>query len=333
MLKRFDVWLQQLEFTKNIHGIAIGIAVLLLVLAGVLAPTTNALSISSGRDCDENAVIKCGALTINELKEKYASSQGAAAIFSHFGISSQDISNLTNGTTVEGKVTKGGRVVVDGKTVATGAMTAGRQNMSGSTATTRNGVTFYVRSPDASFQSASLKAFVVLDKDGQFVFAVIASCGNPVKATPVKKEKPPEQPKPTPPAPTPPQPQPETPQPPAPQPTPPPAAPQQQQQQQQNSSSSATANVTINNEKTEQPTPPAPQPQPEIPPQPTVIEKVEVPPPAPTVEAAPTATAPVTQELPKTGMESVSSTLSIVGLTTLAGTIAHMLYTRRKATR
>jgi outer membrane biosynthesis protein TonB len=80
---------------------------------------------------------------------------------------------------------------------------------------------FYQRPPSVSFQMDALPAFVSM-KDGRFQFAILASCGNAVMATPrVVASKP----RPAAPAvqPTP-----------APSPTPPPAAPAQMQSQSQN---------------------------------------------------------------------------------------------------
>jgi hypothetical protein len=143
---------------------------------------SGALTIVSSRDCDDNAVIRCGARNFDELTTRYSNS-GVAIIYSAFGINQQDISNIANAA-VEGQVTKSGEVIVGGKVVATNAMTAGRLNMAGSTKVTSGGVIFYKRPPSVSFVSSSLPAFVVMNGD-KFVFAIIASCGNPVIATPV----------------------------------------------------------------------------------------------------------------------------------------------------
>lgn len=93
--------------------------------------------------------------------------------------------------------------------VATGALTGGRQDISGSTREDVGGTVFFVRPPSVSFASSPLSAFVVM-VNGQFKFAIIASCGNAVKATPVAPApKPAPKPAPTPapkPTPTPPPP-------------------------------------------------------------------------------------------------------------------------------
>ena len=190
------------------------------------------VTFSSNRDCDNNAVIECGALTATELQQKYNASPSAQAIYTYFNISPADISNLTstsancenfntasnpaNGVCA-GTVTKSGTVLINGQIVAINAMTAGRQNMPGSTQETAGNTTFYTRPPSVSFVSDNLDAFVVMN-NGQFQYAILSSCGNPVRATPTTKAPP-----------APPVPQPTTP---TPQPTPPAPAPQVQQQQQ-----------------------------------------------------------------------------------------------------
>jgi len=153
---------------------------------------TQALSISSVRDCNANAVIHCGALSTAELQDKCSHDATIQVIFDDFGILSCNIGSM--GTIMSGQVTSSGQVFAGGKMVATNAITAGRQDIAGSQAVTKNGVTFFVRPPSVSFVSSPLAAFVVMSGN-QFKFAVLASCGNPVKAstitkTVVKKSKP-----------------------------------------------------------------------------------------------------------------------------------------------
>lgn len=84
-----------------------------------------------------------------------------------------------------GTVYKNGEVrLADGKLVATSAMTAGCQNISGSNTVSDGYMTFYTRPTSVSFASSALHAYVVM-KNGQFAYAILTSCGNPVKATPV----------------------------------------------------------------------------------------------------------------------------------------------------
>jgi len=116
------------------------------------------LSFNTVTDCDANAVIRCGAVTTAQLISRYnngTSTNTAKSIhdiYGYFGISSAAIQSIGS-TAVAGHVTKSGAVYVDGTgaAVATGAMTAGRQNMTGSTAVNFNGTTFYKRTPECLF--------------------------------------------------------------------------------------------------------------------------------------------------------------------------------------
>lgn len=173
---------------KFVHGMVTGAFIGIMVVTGIqVTAQAGALSISSARDCDSNAVINCGALTTKELQDRYSRS-GVAAIYNHFGISSSDISKVNN-TAVAGQVHKDGRITVNGTAVATGAITAGRENISGSTKVTSGGVTFYKRAPSVSFRPDSLSAFVIME-NGVFKYAILGACGNPVMGTPVKKNTP-----------------------------------------------------------------------------------------------------------------------------------------------
>lgn len=175
-----------------------------LVLSSIMAATTfiaapaNAASTqavsfpNSITNCDNNAVIRCGALSASDVVQAYNSDSYTQKVYQSFNISSSDIQNLP-ANAVAGTVTKSGNVIVDGKTVATGAMTAGRANMPGSTQITTQGITLFKRTPSVSFQQDSLDAYVVMSNN-QFKFAILPSCGNPISATPVPPPKPQPQP-------------------------------------------------------------------------------------------------------------------------------------------
>ena len=174
---------------KFVHGMITGAFVGIMVIVGLRASgVVSALTISSPRDCDSNAVINCGALTTAELQQRYTN-KGVASIYTYFDISASDI-NAANKTAVAGRVYKNGNVTVNNVVVATKARTAGRENISGSTKVTSGGVTFYTRPPSVSFHPDYINAFVVMN-DGQFAFAILGACGNPVSATAVPKKTPP----------------------------------------------------------------------------------------------------------------------------------------------
>jgi hypothetical protein len=176
---------------KFVHGMVAGAFVGVMLITGIrVTEQAGALSISSARDCDSNAVINCGALTTKELQTRY-SQKGVATIYNHFGITATDIKNVGT-TAVAGQVQKDGDVVVNGAVVATGAITAGRENISGSTKVTSGSTTFYKRAPSVSFRPNALSAFVIME-NGQFKYAILGACGNPVSAKPVPKKTPPVQ--------------------------------------------------------------------------------------------------------------------------------------------
>jgi hypothetical protein len=178
---------------KFVHGAILGAIVGVVIVSGLRGEQAAALSITAPRDCDSNAVINCGALNTTELKQRYGN-KGVSAIYDYFGIGSKAIDTIDT-SAAAGLVYKDGDVTVGGKTVATGAITAGRENITGSTKITSGGVTFYKRPPKVSFRPDSIAAYVVM-QDGQFKFAILAPCGNPVMATAVAKPTP--TPKPTP---------------------------------------------------------------------------------------------------------------------------------------
>ncbi|HSW65617.1 MAG TPA: hypothetical protein VLI54_00570 [Bacillota bacterium] len=168
-----------------VHGAFAGafIGIIALMIWQATLPAS-ALSLSSPRDCDSNAVINCGALTTTELTTRY-NNKGVGTIYASFGITAADIS-ATPTTAVAGRVYKDGTVKVGDTTVATAAITAGRENISGSTKVVSAGTTFYKRPPSVSFRVDSIAAYVVM-ANGQFKFAILAACGNPVTATAVPK--------------------------------------------------------------------------------------------------------------------------------------------------
>ncbi|HEX7632908.1 MAG TPA: PKD domain-containing protein [Candidatus Saccharimonadales bacterium] len=246
------------------HIVAFGVLVAVLVFGGL--SVSRPAQAASDTDCDNNAVIFCGVSSVDDLVSKYNNGDGTNSarsiqhIYTWFGISSDDIQSLA-GTARNGTVTRDGDVLVDGNIIATGATTAGRQDIQpGSTQHTAQDTTFFSRSPSVSFQSSSLAAYVVI-KDGVFQFAILKSCGNPVKAqakpAPAPTPKPTTQPAPAP-APTP-----------APQPTPAPSTSVCSGDTTNTNSGGVTSqggNCSINNttvvqQTQSQATPPVPPPQ------------------------------------------------------------------------
>lgn len=154
-----------------------------------MARPVAAQTVSSTRDNDANAVIKGGCLSVAECQQAFNNDASVRNIYSCFHINAADMNNMT-GHAVVGQVTDKNTVIVNGKTVATNAMTAGRQNIAGSTRSSCGNFPFFMRPPSVSFASSPLSAFVMMDSNNQFDFAILNSCGNPVMATPVKVKAP-----------------------------------------------------------------------------------------------------------------------------------------------
>jgi hypothetical protein len=290
------------EFRRSIgFGVLAGFLSFLMMIA----PGLQAQS-GGQRDCSSNSMIRCGTLSAAELRQKYRSQPDARAAFAHMGISQED---MANSNWRRGHVTSDGKVVVDGKTVATNAMTAGRQNMAGSRAVTKNGSTFYVRPTSASFSQGQIDALVAM-KNGRFQHAVLTSCGNPVKAKPVPK----------------------------------PAAKQKPQKKNQvvkkqviqHQEQSQSQQVTINNQPP--PTPTTPSPKEEVPPEPAPQpEQPETPAEVPVPVEQPAAVTPVESpapapvgkaELPDTGP---GQALGVSALVAIGGTVWYALYAQLRS--
>lgn len=156
------------------------IVVLLISIVGAvsLGQAAPVGAVDNSRDCDKYAIVYCGTMSTSEIKAKYNDGDNDK-VFSAFGINKSDIS----GNIREGIVYRDGRVVVNGKTVATGAIMAARHlggnAISGSETAKKVSV---------NKMSDAQTAFVKFDANGRFLWAVMKPCGNPVTGTPTKPE-------------------------------------------------------------------------------------------------------------------------------------------------
>lgn len=133
-----------------------------------------------------NDIIQGGASSITALRSSYKNKTPSdiQAIYgdSRYGITQSVIMNDTVRT---GSVTDKGEVLdANGKVIATGAKSLGRENISPSTKVTIANKTYYERSTSVSLVSSPLKAYLFYGSDGRLDGIIIADCGNPVRATP-----------------------------------------------------------------------------------------------------------------------------------------------------
>ena len=165
------------------------LASMLVVVAIATLTAIPAMAASQPRDYDSNAVMYGGAYSITELNNKlnngtgksYQSSAELTALYAKYGIKQADFGQLVDGT-----VNKHNQVIVNGKIVASNVYTMGRHDISGSTKISGLSYPLYLRHPSVSFLSESLPAFVSINYDGSYAYAILKPCGNIVTGSGVK---------------------------------------------------------------------------------------------------------------------------------------------------
>lgn len=168
--------------TIKIFAAGLGISLAVFILSGFGTVYAANVSFNSERDCNANSIIKCGAMSVSELQSDYKADSKTRAVYDWYGIKQADIDNMGQ-TAVAGIAHKNGNITVDGKVVAKDSISAGYNSGANRTKVTHNGVTFYNTASTAIFAEEKLDAYVVLNENGQFQYAILASCGNPMKAT------------------------------------------------------------------------------------------------------------------------------------------------------
>lgn len=180
------------------------------LFVGVMGASTAGIISSSNAyaaSCDKVNIAYCGLTGTNEasylssFKNYYNTNKSGHAasptvkkdytdlktVFAWAGASAADVAGMNAANTEVGTLYKDGRIVVNGKTVATNAWVSARfTNGAGFTHVTSN---VYARKTTTSFENSSAKVIVHM-QNGQMDFAVMVDCANAVKATPVKPETP-----------------------------------------------------------------------------------------------------------------------------------------------
>ncbi len=180
-----------MRITKKFYIAAASLVVAVGALVALNVTGTPSQAVSSFRNCNPDAIIKCGAITEAELLQKYDQNvQDVQSVYKHYGITRGDLAG-TASQIKHGTVYRDGRVVVDGKTVATGAYSVSRVKYT-SAGQPRNVVingTTYYEGPSMQIFTGAVDAFVYM-RNGQFHKAALSSCGNPLIATPPPAPKP-----------------------------------------------------------------------------------------------------------------------------------------------
>lgn len=182
------------------------LAVAFLTVLGVGSYINRINAEAAGGDCSDNSIIRCGINNYNDLTAKY--DQNATgdirAIMDHYWIKrTPEAGNRV----LEGIANNKGEVIADNRVVARNAASIGRKAIMHSRSIMIAGRTYYETThvDGKAFRAGTfqLPALVILDSKGNFKYAILKGCGNPIYAVPVPPPTPPTPPTPpaTPPAP------------------------------------------------------------------------------------------------------------------------------------
>lgn len=185
------------------------LAGLMITVMGVSASSVllqgNAFAASS---CDKVNIVYCGltgnsaASYISSFKADYASNVSGhkasptikhnytdlQAVYNWTGATSASVAGMNTTNTKLGTMYRDGHIVVDGKTVATGAIVTARFTDGAGFSKVEGNV--YARKTTTSLAEATAQVIVYMPNN-HAVFAVMTECGNAVKVTPVKVTPPP----------------------------------------------------------------------------------------------------------------------------------------------
>jgi uncharacterized repeat protein (TIGR01451 family) len=136
-------------------------------------------------DCSANAILHCGTTSRTDFISKVkANTQGdLQTVYNAYGLSTSDYSRFAS-TARNGYVYKDGRVVVDGRTVATDSRSLGRQAKPYSVPKVIGGKTYHESRSQDVFLSDSIPVMVLFTSKGQVETVVINDCGNPITTDP-----------------------------------------------------------------------------------------------------------------------------------------------------
>ncbi|NCU37937.1 DUF11 domain-containing protein [Candidatus Saccharibacteria bacterium] len=173
---------------KKLRALFIGVVVTITAFTAYAlldGDTTRALN-PSARDCDTNSIIYCGAITPSELAAKFNANKTGELddIYPYYGVTGAMINGMAQ---KQGKVTRDGEVIYNGKVVATNGYSIGRHYKEGSVKVVHGESTFWKRKIGTMYAAGvdAVAVHIWFDTKGQYVGAIMYSCGNPVIAEPV----------------------------------------------------------------------------------------------------------------------------------------------------
>ncbi len=189
----------QFRHAKGNKVVVSGFFVLSLVFTGIGLYQFNQPATSASNECNTNDIVRSGTHNQGDIARHYQANVCGdfRAIYDHYWIKP----DLAPGDRVfDGQSNNKGEVIADGRVVARNAASIGRHAIQHSQPISIAGKTYYQTSHVGgrafANPNASLPTLVVLDGNGNFKYAIVKDCANPIYATPVEPPKPPEPPKP-----------------------------------------------------------------------------------------------------------------------------------------
>lgn len=154
-----------------------------VVIAGLAAHGTAAAA-----GCDDFAIMYCGATSASNFISKINNDgrhQDHKAVYADFGLVPAQYGKFAS-SAQQGVIHKDGSITVNGTVVGRSTMNIGRVHSGGfDTPVHINGNTYWGGSFDGTYHADSADVMVMFNDKGIMQFAVISSCGNPQRLTPV----------------------------------------------------------------------------------------------------------------------------------------------------
>jgi hypothetical protein len=163
--------------------------------AGVGLYKINQSAMAMVQDCSTNSIVRCGVANYAQLTQKYDANEHGdlRAIYDHYWIKRVPVAG---DQVIQGWAKNDGTVVANGRVVATNAASIGREPIAGSHPISIAGRTYHQTTHvgGQAFKpgTTKLETMIVLDANGNFKYAIINGCGNPIYATPVPPPTPPQ---------------------------------------------------------------------------------------------------------------------------------------------
>lgn len=182
-MKQISSFINYVRFAKSSKLLILSSFV--LISGGLVGFSTLSQSQpAQAANCSDNDVIRCGAASVGDFVAKYKANTSGdlKAIYQNFGLSPDEINRFAS-TAKLGTAYKDGRVVVDGKVVATGANSLGRTTLGGknNVPVTIGSNTYHYGSNSRNFGSNSIPALVMINPDThEMEFTALTACANPV---------------------------------------------------------------------------------------------------------------------------------------------------------